>query len=160
MSARIVAERTRLAALLAERRAQGARIALANGCFDLLHVGHVRLVAEASRRAEVLVIALNGDASVRRAKGEGRPWVPLPERMEVVAALAGVDFVTCFDEPTADALIEALRPDFLVKGTDRDPATIPEAGTLAACGGRVLICGDPKEHSSSALGRRLSGGGS
>ena len=132
-------------------------MALANGCFDVLHVGHVRLLAEARRHCDVLVVALNSDESTRASKGPSRPLVPLVERLEIVAALVGVDFVTSFGEPTADALIRALRPDALVKGTDRTPDDVPERETLAACGGRVLICGDPKAHSSSDLIRRLGG---
>ena len=130
-------------------------MALANGCFDLLHVGHVRLLAEARRHCDVLIVALNSDESTRASKGPSRPFVPLAERLELVAALADVDHVTSFAEPTADAIIRALRPDLLVKGTDRTPDEVPECDTLAACGGRVLICGDPKTHSSSELIRRL-----
>jgi bifunctional ADP-heptose synthase (sugar kinase/adenylyltransferase) len=100
---------------------------------------------------------LNSDESTRASKGPSRPFVPLGERLEVVAALVGVDYVTSFGEPTADALIRALRPELLVKGTDRTPDDVPERDTLAACGGRVLICGDPKVHSSSSLIRRLGG---
>lgn len=155
MSARIVADYRALARELASAREEGRTLALANGCFDVLHVGHVRLLREASGLADLLVVALNDDASARRHKGPGRPAVPLAERMEVVAALAGVDAVTSFGELTADALVEALRPDLLVKGTDREAATVPEAPTLAACGGRVAICGDPKRRSSTQiLGRR------
>lgn len=151
MSARIVADYRALARELGAERAGGRRVALANGCFDLLHVGHVRLLAAARRHAEILVVALNDDASVRRNKGGDRPLVPLEERMEVVAALDGVDYVTSFGETTADELIRALRPEILVKGTDRKAESIPEAATLEACGGRVVICGDPKQHSSSEL---------
>ena len=132
-------------------------MALANGCFDVLHVGHVRLLASARQHCDVLVVALNSDESTRASKGPSRPLVPLGERLELVAALAGVDYVTSFGEPTADAIIRALRPDLLVKGTDRTPEGLPERDTLTACGGRVLICGDPKAHSSSELIRRLGG---
>lgn len=132
-------------------------MALANGCFDVLHVGHVRLLAHARQHCDVLVVALNSDESTRASKGPSRPLMPLGERLELVAALSGVDYVTSFGEPTADAIIRALRPDLLVKGTDRTPDDIPERDTLAACGGRVLICGDLKSHSSSELIRRLGG---
>ncbi len=131
-------------------------MALANGCFDLLHVGHVRLLVDARRHCDVLVVALNSDESTRAGKGPSRPFVPLGERLEVVAALVGVDYVTSFGEPTADAIIRALRPELLVKGTDRTPDDVPERNTLAACGGRVLICGDPKAHSTSDLFRRFA----
>lgn len=117
----------------------------------------MRLLAEARRHCDVLVVALNSDESTRASKGPSRPFVPLEERLEVVAALAGVDYVTSFGEATADALIRALRPELLVKGTDRTPRDVPERETLAACGGRVLICGDPKTHSSTDLIRRLGG---
>lgn len=132
-------------------------MALANGCFDVLHVGHVRLLAHARQHCDVLVVALNSDESTRASKGPSRPLMPLGERLELVAALSGVDYVTSFGEPTADAIIRVLRPDLLVKGTDRTPDDIPERDTLAACGGRVLICGDLKSHSSSELIRRLGG---
>lgn len=158
MSARLVADYRALAEVLEGERAAGRSVALANGCFDLLHVGHVRLLSAARREADILVVALNDDGSVRANKGTGRPLVPLAERMEVVAALAGIDYVTSFSEKTADALIRALRPDVLVKGTDRDPETVPEAASLAAHGGRVAICGDPKRHSSSLLISRSRSG--
>ncbi len=154
MSARIVPDYRALAEQLARERKRGRSIALANGCFDVLHVGHVRLLAEARAHADLLVVALNTDASARALKGEGRPYVPLDERMEIVAALAGVDFVTSFDEPTAGALIEALRPEVQIKGTDRSPETVPERAQVERYGGRIVICGDPKTHSSTELGRR------
>ena len=151
MSARIVADYRALAALLGRERAGGPRLVLANGCFDVLHVGHVRLLADARRLGELLVVALNTDASVARNKGPRRPRVPLAERMEVIAALAGVDYVTSFDEPTAHDLIRALRPDVHAKGTDWTADAVPEREEVERHGGRVAICGDPKTHSSSAL---------
>ena len=154
MSARVVPDYHALAARLAPERAQGRTLALANGCFDVLHVGHVRLLAEARAHADLLVVALNSDASARLLKGEGRPFVPLAERMEVVAALAGVDFVTSFDETTAGALIDALRPEVQIKGTDRSPEGVPEREQVERYGGRIVICGDPKTHSSTELGKR------
>jgi rfaE bifunctional protein nucleotidyltransferase chain/domain len=158
VSARIVPDYAALPPLLAPQRAAGRTVAVANGCFDLLHVGHVRLLAAARHEADVLIVALNSDASVRRSKGEGRPCVPLAERMEVIAALEGVHFVTSFDEPTAERLLETLRPDVHVKGTDWTAETVPERETVLRLGGRVAICGDPKSHSSSALLRRLGDG--
>jgi rfaE bifunctional protein nucleotidyltransferase chain/domain len=156
--ARVVPDYRELARSLEPLRAAGRTLAVANGCFDLLHVGHVRLVAAARREADLLVLALNSDASARGSKGKDRPLVPLAERMEVVAALAGVDFVTSFAEPTADSLLEALRPDVHVKGTDWTAESVPERDTVRRLGGRVVICGDPKAHSSSALAERLRGG--
>jgi rfaE bifunctional protein nucleotidyltransferase chain/domain len=155
MTARVVPDPRELARLLEQARAGGARVALTNGCFDLLHVGHLRLLRDARSLADLLVVALNDDASARANKGEGRPWVPLAERMELVAALEGVDFVTSFGEPTAAALLGRLRPEIHVKGTDWTPETVPERDVVLAYGGRVVIAGDPKTHSSSDLIRRL-----
>ena len=155
MSACVVPDYRVLAQRLAPERAQGRTLALANGCFDVLHVGHVRLLAEARTHADLLVVALNSDASACALKGAGRPFVPLAERMEIVAALAGVDFVTSFDETTAGALIDALRPEVQIKGTDRSPETVPEREQVERYGGRIVICGDPKTHSSSELVERL-----
>ena len=155
MSARIVPDYRTLAQQLEPERARGLTLALANGCFDVLHVGHVHLLAEARTHADLLVVALNSDASARALKGAGRPFVPLAERMEIVAALAGVDFVTSFHESTAGALIDALRPEVQIKGTDRTPEGVPEREQVERYGGRIVICGDPKTHSSSELGERL-----
>jgi rfaE bifunctional protein nucleotidyltransferase chain/domain len=144
-----------LHARLAAAQRAGRTIALANGCFDVLHVGHVRLLRAARPLADLLVVALNSDASVAANKGEGRPFVPLAERMELVAALAGVDFVTSFDEPTAASLLRALRPELHVKGTDWTAESVPERDVVTGYGGRVVIAGDPKTHSSSTLIQRL-----
>lgn len=153
--ARIISDYHDLAGELRALRNEGATIALANGCFDVLHVGHLRLLAEAATTAELLVVALNSDASVTANKGEGRPWVPLDERMEVIAALRGVDFVTSFGESTAGPLLVALRPDVHVKGTDWTADTVPEKDVVMAYGGRVVIAGDPKTHASSDLIERM-----
>ena len=157
MSGRIVADYRDLAEILAAERAKGRSVALTNGCFDLLHVGHTRLIADARQLADVLVVALNSDTSVRRHKGEGRPYVPLDERMEVMAALDAVDLVTSFSESTAAALLGALRPEVHVKGSDWTPDTVPERDVVLGYGGRIAICGDPKEHASSELIQRLEG---
>ncbi len=133
-----------------DRRA-GRTIALANGCFDLLHVGHVRYLQAAAREADRLVVAVNSDRSTRALKGEGRPIVPERERAEILAALACVDHVVLFDEATCDRVIAALRPDVHCKGTDYAAREIPEAATVAACGGRVAIVGDPKDHATRDL---------
>lgn len=155
MTARVVADYRALAPLLEREREAGRSVALANGCFDVLHVGHVRLLADAREQADVVVVALNSDASVRAIKGEGRPLVPLEERMEVVAALEGVRFVTSFAEQNAERLLETLRPEVHVKGTDWTADTVPERGVVLAYGGRVAICGDPKTRSSTALIEKL-----
>jgi rfaE bifunctional protein nucleotidyltransferase chain/domain len=154
LGAEVVPDYRELARRLAPARSAGKTVALANGCFDVLHVGHVRLLREARAHGDLLVVALNSDASARALKGDGRPYVPLAERMELVAALAGVDFVTSFDEPTAGPLIDALRPEVQIKGTDRSPESVPEREQLERWGGRIVICGDPKTHSSTELGRR------
>ena len=157
MTARIVPDYRELNPRLEDERSDRRTIAVANGCFDLIHVGHVRLLADARKQADVLVVALNTDESVRESKGDGRPFVPLAERMEVVAAIAGVDYVTSFPEPTAGALLETLRPDVQIKGTDRDEDSVPERSIVERYGGRIAFCGDEKAHSSTDLARRLRG---
>ena len=155
MSARVVPDYHQLAPLLDAERGRGRAIALTNGCFDLLHVGHVRLLAGARALADVLVVALNSDASAAAYKGADRPVVPLAERMEVVAAVADVDFVTSFDEPSATALLATLRPEVHVKGTDWTAETVPERDIVVGYGGRVAIAGDAKTHASSDLIAKL-----
>jgi rfaE bifunctional protein nucleotidyltransferase chain/domain len=132
-------------------RRDGRRIVLANGCFDLLHVGHVRYLQSARALGDVLVVAVNGDASVGRLKGPGRPLMTADERAELVGALAGVDAVVVFDEDRADALIARLRPDVHAKGTDYTEASVPERASVLATGGRVAIAGDPKAHATRDL---------
>ena len=139
---------------LASRR-EGQRVGVAVGCFDLLHVGHVRLLAEARGAVDLVVVALNTDASVRALKGDARPLVPLEERAEVLGQLRSVDLVTSFGDPTAHGLLEPLRPEALLKGTDRTPETVPERELVEGYGGELLFLGDPKEHASSALAARL-----
>lgn len=139
---------------LASRR-EGQRVGVAVGCFDLLHVGHVRLLAEARGAVDLIVVALNTDASVRALKGDARPLVPLEERAEVLAQLRSVDLVTSFGDATAHGLLELLRPEALLKGTDRTPETVPERELVEGYGGELLFLGDPKEHASSALAARL-----
>ena len=132
-------------------RAAGKRLVLANGCFDLLHVGHVRYLQAARALGDALVVGLNSDASVRRLKGPGRPVMPAAERAELVAAVSGVDAVVVFEEDSADALIARLRPDVHAKGTDYTLESVPEAATVRAAGGRVAIAGDPKAHATRDL---------
>src|SRR5688572_32438133 len=138
-------------------RSSGARIVLANGCFDVLHVGHVRYLAGARELGEVLVVGINSDAQVERLKGEGRPIMPATERAEIVAALESVTYVTIFDEPTAEQLLLTLKPDVHAKGTDYTQDTVPERAVVRSYGGRVAIVGDPKDHSTSAILTRLGG---
>jgi rfaE bifunctional protein nucleotidyltransferase chain/domain len=151
-------DREALAALLARERAR-RRIVLANGCFDLLHVGHVRYLEAAKVRGDTLVVALNTDESVRAAKGPGRPVIPLAERAELLGALRCVDFVTAFPEATLERTLRLLRPDVHAKGTDYTLASVPERAIDHELGIEIAICGDPKDHSSSALAARLARGG-
>jgi rfaE bifunctional protein nucleotidyltransferase chain/domain len=142
---------------LAERlRAEGRRIVLANGCFDLLHVGHVRYLEAARRLGDVLFVGINGDAAVARLKGPGRPLMPALERVEILAALRPVDHVVVFDDDTADALIAAIRPDVHAKGTDYTADSVPERQTVLAHGGRVAIVGDPKGHATRDVIERIA----
>lgn len=156
MSAAVVLDRAELRRRLDSERAAGRSIVLANGCFDLLHVGHVRYLEGAKREGDVLVVALNSDASVRRNKGAGRPLQPEGERVEILAAFGCVDYVTVFDEPTADALIRALRPNVHAKGTEWREDNVPEVATVREIGARVAIVGDPKSHSSTQLAARAA----
>ncbi|MBI2216387.1 MAG: adenylyltransferase/cytidyltransferase family protein [Candidatus Rokubacteria bacterium] len=144
------------AARLAERlRSEGKRIVLANGCFDLLHVGHVRYLREARRQGDVLFVGVNSDAAVARLKGAGRPLMPATERVEILAALRDVDHVVVFDDDTADGLVTMIRPDVHAKGTDYTTASVPEAATVRAVGGRVAITGDPKDHATRDVIRTI-----
>ncbi|MBL8861771.1 MAG: adenylyltransferase/cytidyltransferase family protein [Planctomycetes bacterium] len=151
--------RAELAARLVALRAAGRvrRVVLANGCFDLLHAGHVRYLAAARAHGDCLVVALNSDESVRALKGPGRPLVPLLERAEILTHLRCVDFVTSFGEETLEATLRALRPDVHAKGTDYVPESVPEAAVDHELGIAIAICGDPKQRSSSALLARLTG---
>ena len=128
---------------------------MANGCFDVLHVGHVRYLAGARELGDVLVVGVNSDAQVARLKGAGRPILPEMERAEIVAALESVTYVTVFDEPTVEELLLALKPDVHAKGTDYTEDSVPERDVVRSYGGRVAIVGDPKDHSTSAILARL-----
>lgn len=139
------------------RREAGSTVALTNGCFDLLHVGHVRYLQAAADEADLLVVGLNGDRVVRELKGPGRPLMPADQRAEIVAALGPVDFVTVFQEATADRLIRLLRPDVHCKGGDYADG-VPEADTVRELGGRVAIVGGPKVESTRDLVDRIRGG--
>ena len=138
-----------------QARAAGRTIALANGCFDVLHVGHVRYLDGARAEADVLVVGVNGDASVRRLKGSGRPVMPAEDRALMVAALRSVDHVVVFDEDDVESLLLALRPDVHCKGTDYTPETVPERDVVRSYGGRIAIVGDPKDHDTRVLFDRI-----
>ena len=140
---------------IAADRAAGRTVAFANGCFDLLHVGHVRYLQSAAAEADRLIVAINDDDSVRRLKGEGRPVLAAAHRAELVAALRGVDYVVIFPEPTVGPLLETLKPDDHCKGTDYTVDTVPERDVVTRYGGRVAIVGDPKDHSTRDLFARI-----
>lgn len=146
-----VLSREQLRQKVAEWRDAGARVTLANGCFDLLHVGHVRYLHAAKGLGGRLVVAVNSDDSVRGLKGEGRPLMPAEERAEILAALADVDAVVIFPENDVRAIIREIRPDFHAKGTDYTAENVPERAEVENCGGRVAIVGDPKDHSASEI---------
>jgi rfaE bifunctional protein nucleotidyltransferase chain/domain len=150
-----ILNRDELSARVNTWRASGHRIILANGCFDLLHVGHVRYLHAAKQLGGKLIVALNSDGSARGLKGAGRPVVPEAERAEILAALADVDAIVIFDEPNVRGLIERIRPDVHAKGTDYTEQSVPEREILLACGGKVAIVGDPKDHSATNLLRAI-----
>lgn len=143
-----IVSRERLRELVQQRRRAGAMLVLANGCFDTLHVGHVRYLEGARREGDILVVAVNSDSSVCHLKGAGRPILPESARAELVAAISAVDYVVLFSEPNVEALLEFLRPDVHAKGTDYSAETVPERATAARLGIRIAIVGDPKDHST------------
>ena len=152
-----ILSRDELSARIARDRELGRTVALANGVFDLLHVGHVRYLQAASWQADRLVVAVNDDESVRRLKGEGRPILTASDRAEMVAALRGVDYAVIFHEPDVAPLLELLRPDVHCKGTDYTVDTVPEREVVRGYGGRIAIVGDPKDHSTRDLLTRVKG---
>ena len=152
-----VVSRDDLVSRVAAERAAGRTIAFANGVFDLLHVGHVRYLNAAAQEADVLIVAINDDESVRKLKGKGRPILNEADRAELVSALACVDYVTIFPEPTVGPLLEAIRPDVHCKGTDYTLDSVPERDVVRAYGGRTAIVGDPKDHSTRDLLARITG---
>jgi D-glycero-beta-D-manno-heptose 1-phosphate adenylyltransferase len=152
-----ILSREQLKDRVAAWRRAGEHITLANGCFDFLHVGHVRYLHAAKRLGGRLIVAINGDESVRALKGEGRPLMPAEERAEIVAALEDVDAVVIFPERDVRALIAEIRPDIQAKGTDYTADTVPERAAVLGYGGRVEIVGDPKNHSTSEIIRARFG---
>jgi D-glycero-beta-D-manno-heptose 1-phosphate adenylyltransferase len=146
-----IVSREQLCRLVAERRRRGNRIVFANGCFDALHVGHVRYLEGARKEGDVVVVGVNSDAGVRVLKGPGRPILPESARAALVAALRAVDYVVLFSEPNVDSLLECLRPDVHAKGTDYTAGTVPERETAARLGIRIAIVGDAKQHSTRSL---------
>lgn len=146
-----IVSREQLSDLLANHRRKGQQVVLANGCFDILHVGHIRYLEGARQEGDVLVVAVNSDSGVCALKGPGRPILPESARADLVAALQAVDYVVLFSEPNVEALLEYLRPDVHAKGTDYRADTVPERATAARLGIRVAIVGDSKEHSTREL---------
>lgn len=152
-----IVSREQLRERVAAWRRAGDRVTLANGCFDLLHVGHVRYLHAAHELGGKLIVAVNADASVRALKGEGRPIMPEEERAEILASLSDVDAVVVFPEKDVRAIIREIRPDFHAKGTDYTAESVPERDEVEACGGRVVIVGDPKNHSATEMIRSRLG---
>ena len=152
-----ILDRVTLARRCEALKAKGKRVVLTNGAFDLLHVGHVRALVEARSKGDVLVVAVNGDASVRRLKGEGRPVVPAAERAELLAALACVDLVHVFEEDDVGVLLRLLRPNVHAKGRDYTKENVPERAVAQEVGAEIAIVGDPKDHSVTDLLKRITG---
>jgi len=146
-----IVSRAELQHRVAAWRTAGDRVTLANGCFDVLHVGHVRYLHAARELGGKLIVAVNADVSVRALKGEGRPVMPADERAEILASLSDVDAVVIFPEKDVRAIIREIHPDFHAKGTDYTAESVPERDEVEACGGRVVIVGDPKDHSATEI---------
>ena len=155
MTGRIFTDASILSGRLEDDRGRGGKVVLANGCFDLLHVGHIRYLEGAASHGEILVVALNDDESARALKGKGRPLFPEMERAEMLLALRPVDFVLIFSGGTVDGVIRELRPDIHAKGTDYGVESVPEVETARSVGCRTVIVGDPKDHSSSDIIARI-----
>jgi rfaE bifunctional protein nucleotidyltransferase chain/domain len=151
----IVLDHDDLARRVRSLRAGGRTVVVTNGCFDLLHVGHVRCLTDAATRGDCLIVALNGDASVRKLKGAGRPLQPQAERAEILAAIQGVSYVTIFEEESVGPLLRKLRPQVLAKGTDYDASNLPERDVLAEIGAELISCGDRKSHATVDLIAKL-----
>jgi len=156
VTTRILERRDMLAVVEAAKR-KGSRIVLANGCFDVLHVGHIRYLEAAKALGDLLIVGVNSDEQTRRLKGDGRPLVPQDQRAQIVSALEAVNFVTIFEEPTVKELLLAIKPDVHAKGTDYTEDMVPERDVVRSFGGRVAIVGDPKNHSSSEIIDKVSG---
>ncbi|MEP6568809.1 MAG: adenylyltransferase/cytidyltransferase family protein [Acidobacteriota bacterium] len=156
-STSLILDRNELAIRIATEKAKGSRIILANGCFDILHAGHVRYLEGARALGDVLVVGINSDSQVAILKGAGRPILPERERAELVASLQAVNLVTIFAEPTVTELLLAIKPDVHAKGTDYTEDSVPERDVVRSYGGQVAIVGDPKDHSTSEILRKVSG---
>jgi len=146
-----ILDRPQLVERVLSARERGAHVVLANGCFDVVHVGHVRYLEAAKALGDLLIVAINSDEQTRRLKGDGRPLVPEAQRAEIISAIDAVDLVTIFPEPTVTELLLVLKPDVHAKGTDYTEESVPERDVVRSFGGRVAIVGDPKNHSSSRI---------
>jgi D-glycero-beta-D-manno-heptose 1-phosphate adenylyltransferase len=146
-----IVKRDELITIVETERQFGKKIVLANGCFDVLHVGHVRYLEGAKALGDLLIVAINSDEQARRLKGKGRPLLPQDQRAEIISSMEAVDLVTIFSEPTVEQLLLALKPDVHAKGTDYTEDSVPERDVVRSFGGRVAIVGDPKDHSSSEM---------
>jgi len=144
-----------LKVIVEKERKKGRKIVFANGCFDILHVGHIRYLKEAKELGDMLIVAINSDSSAKKLKGNGRPVTPENERAEIVAAIEYVDYVTIFNEPDVSSLLLTLKPDIHAKGTDYTEDSVPEVDTVRAYGGRVAITGDKKERSSTEIIKKV-----
>ena len=151
MFEKIVKNRSELAVIIDSLKEQGKKIVLTNGGFNLLHVGHVRSLFDAKSRGDILVVALNGDRSLKELKGKNYPIIPENQRLQIIAAIECVDFVTIFNEPTADSILLQLKPHIHAKGTDYSKSSILERETVHSYGGKIAIVGDPKNHSTSNI---------
>ena len=150
-----ILDRTGVARFASDARSAGRRVILANGCFDIIHAGHIRYLQGAKELGGVLIVGINSDLQVEFLKGPGRPFISQDERAEIISALRAVDAVTIFDEPTVEELILTIKPDFHAKGTDYTAETVPERDVVRSYGGTVAIVGDAKDHSSSDLIRAV-----
>jgi rfaE bifunctional protein nucleotidyltransferase chain/domain len=155
ISSRIVS-RSDLITIVEAERSAGKKIVFANGCFDVLHVGHVRYLEAAKALGDLLIVGINSDRQTRRLKGAGRPLLPQEQRAEIISSIEAVDFVTIFEEPAVEQLLLALKPDIHAKGTDYTEDSVPERDVVRSFGGRVAIVGDPKDHSSSQIIEKLA----
>ncbi len=153
---KIILDHQKLLEKVNQLRAEGKTIVFTNGCFDIIHVGHIRYLEGASKEADILILALNTDESTKILKGPNRPIIPLNERLEIVAAFECVDLVTVFDGKKCDKLLNLLKPDVHAKGTDYTYENVPERETVLSYGGKIAIVGDPKNHSTSDLLKKLS----
>ncbi len=151
-----VYRREKLSEIVKKLKKQGKTVGFANGCFDILHVGHIRCLRDAKSNCDFLIVALNTDESVKRLKGEGRPLTPLNERLEILEAIEYIDYLTYFDENTVEKTLKILQPDIQFKGTDYTVETVPERRVMEELGGKVMIVGDPKDHSTTEIVEKLN----